>query len=107
MLKKMKYSLYKSSYFAFKADNYDAKTKTIEVELPEIIRPKFPKDWEKSGNRYRLPNGTSLYFWGSGFAENFRIERYMSAYQQYAEVINAGINARAEAIQKALEIDSI
>lgn len=108
MLKRMKYSLYKSSYSAFKADNYDAKTKTIEVELPEIIRPKFPTDWQKlSGGWYKLPNGTNLYVWNSGLAENFRIERSISVYQQYIETIEAGINARTEAIQKALEIDSI
>lgn len=105
MLKRIKYSLYKKSYSEFSAKDYNVADKTIEVELPEIKKPKFPKEWAKIGNRYRLPNGTWVYFWNSGLAENFYIERNVTAFFRLSRTIAAGINARQIAIETALEFD--
>ena len=103
---KMKYALYKKSYSEFLATDYDSSSKTILVDLPEVKKPKFPKDWEKVGNWYRLPNGTRVYFWNTGFAENFLIERTVTIHRILSKTISAGINARQEAIETALRFDS-
>ena len=103
---KMKYALYKNSYSEFLATDYDSSSKTILVDLPDVKKPKFPKDWEKIGNWYRLPNGTRVYFWNTGFAENFLIERTVTIHRILSKTISAGINARQEAITTALKFDS-
>ena len=72
MKKKMKYSLYKQSYSQFPADEYDARTKTIMVDLPG--QPvKLPR-WEISGNHYNTPGGSHVYFWNTGLARNYLVE---------------------------------
>ena len=43
MIKTMPYSLYKTGYTEFKAENYNAIKKTIDVELPDYKKPRFPK----------------------------------------------------------------
>ena len=103
---KMKYALHKKSYLEFPATDYDKSTKTIMVDLPEIQKPKFPKDWKKSGNHYYLPNGTIIYFWNTGLSENFLIERTITIHHILSKTISAGINARQEAITTALQFDS-
>lgn len=102
---KMKYALYKKSYSEFTATDYDASSKTILVDLPKVEKPRFPKDWEKIGNWYRLPNGTKVYFWNSGYAENFLVERTINVHNVLSKTISAGITARQDAIDKALEFD--
>ena len=47
---KMKYALYKKSYSEFLATDYDSSSKTILVDLPDVKKQKFPKDWEKIDN---------------------------------------------------------
>lgn len=74
MIKTMPYSLYKTGYTMFKSANYNARKKTIDVELPEYVKPRFPSDWEKCGNHYKTPNGCRVYFWNSGLSENFVVE---------------------------------
>ena len=75
MTKTMPYWLYKTGYEMFPAGSYNKTNKTIEVELPEYKKPRFPKGWRKVGNGYSTPNGFGVYRWGSGLAENFRVER--------------------------------
>lgn len=103
---KMKYALYKKSYSEFPAADYDKSTKTIMVDLPEISKPKFPKEWERSGNHYYLPNGTVIYFWNTGLSENFLVERTITIHHILSKTISAGINARQEAIETALKFDA-
>lgn len=103
---KMKYALYKKSYSEFSATDYDKSTKTIMVDLPDVKKPKFPKDWEKVGNWYRLPNNTRVYFYNTGYAENFYIERTITVHHILNKTISAGINARQEAIETALKFDA-
>lgn len=74
MLKKMPYSLYRSSYRAFKLVDYNKSTKTALVELPDTPPVKFPKTWSLAGNHYETPNGCRVYFWNSGLARNYEIE---------------------------------
>lgn len=93
MKKTLPYSLYKSFYNQFPADNYNAAKKTIEVELPEYKKPSFPKDWERFGNHYTTPNGCRVYFWNSGFAENFIIE-----YKGTSKTFSPGLYAREQVI---------
>ncbi len=74
MIKTIPYSLYKTGYTMFKGSNYNAAKRTIDVDLPEYAKPRFPSDWEKCGNHYKTPNGCRVYFWNSGLAENFVVE---------------------------------
>lgn len=121
MKTRMKYTLYKKSYSEFPATNYDPDSKSIEVDLPETVRPKFPKEWKvKGSNRYMLPNGTIIYFWNSGLAESFLVERTVkktvgeccfmthgyAPYKTYSREIKAGIYARQLAIDTAIEFDA-
>lgn len=104
---RIKYSLYKQSYADFPAHDYDGRTKTIEVDLPEVTKPKFPKEWKvKGSNYYRLPNSTKIYFWNAGLAEHFYIERNISSFYRLSADIPAGVNARRLAIETALKFDA-
>ena len=81
MKKRMPYWLYKTGFSEFKASDYDANKKTIEVELPEYKRPKFPADWVSAGgNHYHTPNGCTVTRWGAGFAEYFEVEHFVTIY---------------------------
>ena len=73
-MRTMPYSLYRTGYSEYPASNYNPRTKTIDVELPDHKRPRFPADWIRSGNHYITPNGCTVTFWSSGLAENFLVE---------------------------------
>ena len=86
MQAKIKYSLYKQSYAEFSAHDYNAKAKTIIIDLPDD-QAKIPSDWKMSGNHYKTPEGARVYFWNSGLARNYEIE-----YRGQHKTIPAGFN---------------
>lgn len=93
----MSYSLYKKSYFEFPAHDYDEGKKTIFVDLPDYKKPNFPKEWEKVGNWYQTPNNARVYFWNSGFSENFVVESGRG-YNSKSKTFPAGLRARENVI---------
>lgn len=97
-MKKMPYSVYKSSYAEFPARDYDKKTKTILVDLPEHTRTRFPSEWERSGNCFKTPNGAKVYFWNSGYSENFLVE-YKNGCIRESKTIPASLYARDNVIE--------
>ena len=98
-MKKMPYSLYKKYYSQFRAEEYDGKTKTIMVDVPDVRRKPFPKDWKRNGNHYYTPGGCEVCFWNTGLSENFLVTREISAYQRYSKTICPGIDARDKVIE--------
>lgn len=98
MIKRIPYSLYKTGYTEFKAFNYDRKTKTIEVELPNYKKIKFPKEWRKDGNNYFTPNNCVVTFWNTGLAENFYIEHHDETLRTVHKTIDPALNAREQVI---------
>lgn len=98
-MKKMPYSLYKKYYNQFSASDYDSKTKTIMVDIPDVKRKPFPKEWRRSGNHYFTPGGCVISFWGSGLAENFEVTRDASYYDRRSKTICPGIDAREKVIE--------
>lgn len=98
-MKKMPYSVYKKYYCQFHADGYDSKTKTIMVDIPDVKRKPFPKEWKRDGNRYFTPGGCEVCYWNTGFAENYVVIRYVSCYEQYSKTIHPSIDARDQVIE--------
>lgn len=76
MKKTIPYSLYKASYTEYPASNYNSEKKTIEVELPDYKKPRWPKEWKRSGNHIFAPNDCVICFWGSGLAEHYEVEHW-------------------------------
>lgn len=99
MIKTMPYSLYKTGYTEFKAENYNAIKKTIDVELPDYKKPGFPKEWRRGGNNYYAPNGCVITFWNSGLAENFLVEHWVSQFNHQSKTIPAGLYAREKVME--------
>lgn len=95
MVKTIPYSLYKTGYTEFKAENYNASKKTIDVDLPDYKKPRFPSEWRRDGNHYYTPNGCAVTFWNSGLAENFLIE----CHNHSAKTISAGLYAREKVME--------
>lgn len=87
--------MYKSSYSEYLASNYDKKDKTIIVELPDYIKPKFPKEWNKSGATTIYKN-VWIQSYNSGYAENYLIKQLKPPYKHVQ--IYASLKAREEAI---------
>lgn len=106
MLKRMPYSLWKSYYRKYPADQYDIVSKTILVELPDIKPVKAPKDWIKSGNHYFTPGGTTVTFWNTGLARNYIVERFISTYRQMSKTINPGLNSMQKVIDTVAYFES-
>ena len=98
-MKKMPYGLYKNYYNQFCAEGYDSKTKTIMVNIPDVKRKKFPKEWKRDGNHYYTPGGCEVCVWSTGFSENFLVTCNISAYQRYTKTICPGIDARDKVIE--------
>lgn len=99
MIVTMKYALYKKGYSEYRANNYNASKKTIDVDLPEHKKINFPKDWTKRGNQYYTTNGCVVRFWGSGYAENFVVEHnYNSISKCESKTVNPGLYARETVI---------
>lgn len=99
MIKTMPYSLYKTGYTEFKAGNYNGGRKTIDVDLPDYKKPRFPAEWRKDGNHYYAPNGCVVTFWGAGLAENFLVERWVSQYNHSSKTFPAGLYAREKVME--------
>lgn len=97
MIKTMPYSLYRNFYHEFPAENYNKAKKTIDVMLPDYVRPKFPKEWRKDGNHY-FYNGCTITVWNTGYAENFVVETGSTIHDHESITIPAGLYARERAI---------
>ena len=104
---RMKYSLYKSCYSQFPADDYNAHDKTIMVDLPSAKRLPWPKTWNRNGNHLTTPGGCEVTYWNSGYAENFIVERYISRFYQPSRTISAGIDSRERVMQAVAEFEQI
>ena len=106
MKKRMPYWLYKTGYTEFKARDYDAQKKTIEVERPDYRRPKFPDDGRKGdGKRYRTPNGCTVTFWGTGLAEHFEVEHFVTIYNCKHKSFGPCINVREQVMNYVSTFD--
>lgn len=107
MLVKMRYATYKSFYSELPAKNYDPTSKTIMVDIPyDFKRIKFPKEWKRYGNHYTTPNNTRIYFWNTGYSENFLIERGTTIYNRQARTIPPSLNARQTVIDTVSALES-
>lgn len=104
---RMSYSLWKQFYDQFRAWDYDKSTKTIMVDVPKARRKPFPKSWSHSGNHYRTPGGCTVYCWNTGFAENFSVERYISAYNVHSKTVPPGIDSREKVMKIVEEFERI
>ena len=93
MQRRIPYSLYKTGYQEFPATEYDARTKTILVDLPPMPRRMWPKDWKKDGNHYATPNGCTVYFWNTGIAQNYEVEGPYSPHIRKHRTIPAGFTS--------------
>ena len=96
MIKTMPYWLYKTGYTEFNADNYDSKKKTIDVELPDYKKPRFPSEWRRNGNHYYAPNGCRVTFWNTGLSENFVVD---SPSRKKEKTFPASLYARENVIE--------
>ena len=106
-MKRMTYSLYRQFYIQFPAEGYDPKTKTIMVDVPNIRRKPFPKEWKRIGNHYSTPGGCEVVFWNTGFAENFLARRYFSCYYEERRTIYPGIDALERVMECVALFESI
>lgn len=106
-MKRMKYSLYKQYYRNFRSEEYDPKTKTICVDVPDGKRKPFPKSWRRDCNQYFTPGGCVVMVWGSGFAENFIVRKYVSAYNIKSKTICPGIDARERVLECVSQFEAI
>lgn len=95
----MKYSVYKKFYNEFPSSNYNPTKKTIEVELPDYKKPTFPKTWERYGNHFTIDNVCRVYFWNTGYEENFVVE-----YNGSSKTFPAGLYARENVINYVNEL---
>lgn len=103
MERRMHYSLYKTGYSQFPAKDYDPVTKTIAVDLPQIKRRQWPKDWKREGNEFITPNGCRVYFWNTGLAQNYMVEWYGGPYNRKSRTIPAGFDSFGKVIQTVKE----
>ena len=106
-MKRMPYSLYKQFYSQFSAEDYDPKTKTIMVDVPNIRRKSFQKEWKRIGSHYTTLGGCEVLFWNTGFAENFLVRRYFSCYYEEQRTICPGIDARDRVLECVQLFESI
>lgn len=93
MERRIPYSLYKTGYEKFPATDYDPKTKTILVDLPPIKQRVWPKGWKRTGNHYTAPNGCTVYFWNTGLAQNYLVEKFVTCYNILSKTIPAGFDS--------------
>lgn len=104
---RMSYSLWKQFYSQFRAEDYDKSTKTIMVDVPKEKRKPFPKEWIHNGNYYRTPGGCKVIHWNTGYAENFLVERYISAYNVHSKSVPPGIDSREKVMKLVEEFERI
>ena len=98
-MKKMPYSLYKKYYNQFRSEDYDSKAKTIMVDIPDVKRKPFPKEWKRDCNQYFTPGGCAVSFWNTGLSESFEVTRNVSCYERYHKTICPSIDARDKVIE--------
>lgn len=103
---KLPYSLYKSFYSQFPAEDYDPRFKTIMVDMPAIRRKRFPGSWKRSGNRYLTPGGCEVLFWNTGYAENFLVRRWFP-HEIKEKTIHPGIDARDRVLECVARFESM
>lgn len=104
MERRIPYSLYKTGYDQFPATDYDPKTKTILVDLPQIKRRVWPKDWKRVGmNSFTTTNKCRVYFWNTGLAQNYLVEWYGGPYNQKSRTIHAGFDSFDRVMQTVRE----
>ncbi len=107
MLKRIPYSLWKSYYHQFPADQYDLSTKTILVELPDVKPVQWPKDWRRVGNRYITPGGCDVHFWNTGLAQNYEVRKFVSSYYTATRTICPGIDSRQRVLKAVEQLESL
>lgn len=108
MLKRMPYSLWKSYYRQFPADQYDLASKTILVELPDVKPIKWPKDWRRNGGQcYITPGGCYVYFWNTGLAQNFEVRKLVSGYYTATRTIHPGIDSRQRVLKAVEQLETL
>lgn len=107
MLKRIPYSLWKSYYRQFPADQYDLSTKTILVEIPDVKPVQWPKDWRRVGNRYITPGGCDVYFWNTGLAQNFEVRKFVSSYYTVTRTICPSIDSRQRVLKAVEQLESL
>jgi hypothetical protein len=105
MVKTIAYSLYKKSYSEFRAENYNARKKTIDVDLPDYTKPRFPSEWRRDGSRFFTPNGCTIAVWNTGLAENFLVEHGTSNFNHQSKTVPAGLYAREKVIEYVASFD--
>ena len=105
MLKRIPYSLFKSYYRSFPADQYDQQTKTILVEFPDVPAVKWPKEWKRSGNHYLTPGGCLVHFWNTGLAQNYYVEHITGG--SLHRTIHPGIDSRQRVLDTVRKIESM
>ena len=112
MIKRIKYSLYKSGYSMLPTipGSYDPTTKTIEIDMPDEKPVRFGPEWISAGNSKRL-RGTSIVirYWGQGPAQTYRVEaipdpRSGPGFGYNRLVPGMGNAAKADAIRIAKEL---
>lgn len=103
MERRIPYSLYKRGYNQFPASDYDAKTKTIMVNIPDIKRRVWPKEWKREGNELITPNRCHVYFWNTGLAQNYEVEWHSGPYNRKHRTIPAGFDAFDRVLQTVAE----
>ena len=107
MLKRMSYSLWKNYYRSFPADQYDQGSKTILVELPDTKQTRFPKEWKRIGNSYRTPGGCTVYFWNTGLARNYLVEKFVSAYYTASRSIHPGVDSHQKVVNTVKQFETL
>lgn len=104
---RMPYSLYKPFYSEFPAEGYDPRSKTIMVDLPEVRKKRFPREWKRIGNRYITPGGCEVIVWNTGYAENFVVRRWVSVRDSREKTVHPGIHAREQVLECVAEFEAI
>lgn len=105
MERRIPYSLYKTGYHQFPASDYDPKTKTILVDMPTAKRRVWPKDWKRDGNHYTTPGGCTVYFWNTGLAQNYLVERFFTPHHIKSKTIPAGFDSFNRVLEAVAEFE--
>ena len=91
---RISYSVYKSYYAEYPADDYDPKKKTINVKLPDYKRVRLPKEWGAGPVKYI--NHVKVQIYSSGYSESYLIEQTVAPYRRMK--IYPGLKARERVI---------
>lgn len=105
MKRRIPYSLFKAGYQRFPASDYDQKTKTILVDLPPMKRRAWPKEWKRIWNSFRTPGGCTVYFWNTGLAQNYLVERFITPHYSKSKTIPAGFDSFDRVLETVAEFE--